>query len=91
MLVIELSNQRDRERMNEKLKTVQLMNHHVRNAPQSILDSAYVHGHPDEVQSSVARISWALQEILPGETSGEDDNSKHVRDTSGGTQFRKGA
>jgi hypothetical protein len=55
--------------LNEKLKTIELMNHHVRNALQVIIDSAYLHGHAqqlDEIQMSVKRIDWALREILPG-------------------------
>jgi hypothetical protein len=51
------------------LKTIELMNHHVRNALQVIVDSAYLHGHAqqlDEIQMSVKRIDWALREILPG-------------------------
>ena len=70
--------------LNERLKTIELMNHHVRNALQTIIDSAYVHGHLDEVQSSVDRIAWALREILPGQTSDSDKDSeglaeKHAR------------
>lgn len=55
--------------LNEKLKTIELMNHHVRNALQVILDSAYLHGHSQQIshmQESVRRIDWALREILPG-------------------------
>lgn len=55
--------------LKEKLKTIEMMNHHVRNAMQVIVDSVYVHGHSrqlDEIQSSVDRIDWALKEILPG-------------------------
>jgi hypothetical protein len=55
--------------LTEKLKTIELMNHHVRNALQVIVDSAYLHGHAqqlDEIQMSVKRIDWALREILPG-------------------------
>jgi hypothetical protein len=53
----------------EKLKTIEMMNHHVRNALQVIVDSAYLHGHSEqlaEIQNSVKRIDWALREILPG-------------------------
>jgi hypothetical protein len=53
----------------EKLKTIELMNHHVRNALQVIVDSVYLHGHAQqlaEIQNSVKRINWALREILPG-------------------------
>jgi hypothetical protein len=69
VFVIESSHQRERERMSEKLKTIQLMNHHVRNALQTIVSSAYAHGHAqqlDEIRTSVKRIEWALREILPG-------------------------
>jgi hypothetical protein len=55
--------------LTEKLKTIELMNHHVRNALQVIVDSVYVHGHAQqlaEIQNSVKRINWALREILPG-------------------------
>jgi hypothetical protein len=55
--------------LTEKLKTIELMNHHVRNALQVIIDSAYLQGHVhyvEEIQESVKRIDWALREILPG-------------------------
>lgn len=76
VLVIELSHERERQRMSEKLRTIELMNHHVRNALQSIVDSAYVHGNLNEVHTSVDRIAWALQEILPGQAFDIDENSK---------------
>ena len=55
--------------LSEKLKTIEMMNHHVRNALQVIVDSAYLHGHAEQVkqiQDSAKRIDWALREILPG-------------------------
>lgn len=60
--------------LTEKLKTIEMMNHHVRNALQVIVDSAYLHGHAqqlDEIQKSVKRIDWALREILPGRVLNE--------------------
>lgn len=78
VLLIEFSHQRDQERMNEKLRTIKLMNHHVRNALQNIIDSAYVHGHLDEVQGSVDRIAWALREILPGQTLDNHKDSEGI-------------
>jgi len=71
--------------LNEKLKTIELMNHHVRNALQVIIDSAYLHGHAqqlDEIQTSVKRIDWALREILPGRILDEynDPGSQKVDD-----------
>jgi hypothetical protein len=71
--------------LNEKLKTIELMNHHVRNALQVIVDSAYLHGHAqqlDEIQNSVKRIDWALREILPGRVLDEynDPGSQKIDD-----------
>jgi hypothetical protein len=71
--------------LNEKLKTIELMNHHVRNALQVIIDSVYLHGHAkqlEEIQNSVKRIDWALREILPGRVLDEYDDpagSAHKR------------
>jgi hypothetical protein len=62
--------------LNEKLKTIEMMNHHVRNALQVIVDSVYVHGHAqqiEEIADSVKRINWALREILPGKVLDEYD------------------
>jgi hypothetical protein len=62
--------------LREKLKTIELMNHHVRNALQVIVDSVYVHGHArqlEEIENSVKRINWALREILPGKVLDEHD------------------
>jgi hypothetical protein len=55
--------------LNERLKTIELMNHHVRNALQTIISSVYAHGHAqelNEIRTSVNRIEWALREVLPG-------------------------
>jgi hypothetical protein len=55
--------------LNEGLKTIELMNHHVRNALNVIVTSIYVHGYDkqlNEIRVSVNRIEWALREILPG-------------------------
>ncbi len=73
--------------LSERLKTIELMNHHVRNALQVIVDSVYVHGHAqqvEEIQNSVSRINWALREILPGRVLDEYDapaspGNKHSR------------
>ena len=87
VLVIELSHERERKRMDAKSRTIQLMNHHIRNALQSILDSAYVHGNLDEVHTSVDRIAWALQEILPGESSDKDETSVGLPERARRAQF----
>ena len=62
--------------LSEKLKTIEMMNHHVRNALQVIVDSVYVHGQAEqleEISNSVKRIDWALREILPGRVLDEYD------------------
>lgn len=87
VLAIELSHERERKRMNARSRTILLMNHHIRNALQSILDSAYVHGNLHEVHSSVDRIAWALQEILPGESSEKDENSGGLPERPRRVQF----
>jgi hypothetical protein len=75
-----------RKHLDEKLKTIELMNHHVRNALQVIVDSAYLHGHDqqiNQIQDSVRRIDWALREILPGKVLDEyQDRPSTRRSTS---------
>src|SRR5438874_11616694 len=74
---------------NEKLKTIELMNHHVRNALQVIVDSAYLHGHAQqlaEIQNSVKRIDWALREILPGRVFDEYNDPQNSGDQKDGSQ-----
>lgn len=81
VLVIELSHKRDQKRMNEKLRTIKLMNHHVRNALNVIVASAYAHGNErqlSEIGNSVNRIEWALREILSGKVI--DDYSETAAD-----------
>jgi hypothetical protein len=60
----------------QRLQTIASMNHHVRNALQVIMYSAYVP--PDQeqltrIRNAVERIEWALQEVLPNETLDNDD------------------
>lgn len=68
-------NERRRVRfLTEKLTTIELMNHHVRNALQVITYSVYRQGSSEqvtEIQDAVNRIDWALREILPGKASDE--------------------
>ena len=62
---------RERERrknINERLKMIGDLNHHVRNALQSIQLSAYSTQDQEIIASvgdSVQRIEWALREIVP--------------------------
>ena len=55
----------------DKIRTISAMNHHVRNALQTISYSPYT---AEEKQirliaESVSRIEWALREVLPGEAA----------------------
>jgi len=63
---------------NDRVKSVKLMNHHVRNALNVIMVSVYTHGHVEElneIQSSFDRIDWALREILPGRVLDDYDEA----------------
>ena len=65
----------ERQRHKSVVRNVRMitaMNHHVRNALQSIMYVPYSPTQADQVkviQASVERIQWALREILPGEIS----------------------
>jgi hypothetical protein len=69
LMVLLYERWRQRE-VDKKLRTIRLMNHHVRNALQIIsAASSSVDGteQPTRVQDAVRRIEWALREVLPGE------------------------
>src|ERR1051325_11598114 len=55
--------------LRQKLAVISAMNHHVRNALQTISYVPYTEQAKQMllIQQSVNRIQWALQEILPGE------------------------
>jgi hypothetical protein len=78
--VLVYSYERSRSKyLGERLKTIELMNHHVRNALQLISDSVYIHGHVQqmsEIQNAIKRIEWALQEVLPGRALNEKAETK---------------
>jgi hypothetical protein len=81
LMVLLYERWRQRE-VDRKLRTIRLMNHHVRNALQVI--SAASEG-PDyaaqsgKVQDAVRRIEWALREVLPGETELTDSAGPPLR------------
>lgn len=56
--------------LRQKLAVISAMNHHVRNALQTISYVPYTEQAKQMllIQQSVNRIQWALQEILPGES-----------------------
>jgi len=61
--------------LRQKLAVISAMNHHVRNALQTIFYVPYTEQAKQMllIQQSVNRIQWALKEILPGE--GFEDQS----------------
>src|SRR5690242_1886969 len=67
--------QRQSRDMRKKLAVIAAMNHHVRNALQTIsyLPYADQEKQVQMMQESVNRIQWALQEILPGEMEDEQN------------------
>jgi hypothetical protein len=68
--------ERHRSRLlSERLHTIHLMNHHVRNALQTISWSRYSSDDQQQVEhirEAVGRIDWALREILPGSETKKD-------------------
>lgn len=74
LLVFAYEHRRSRE-MRKKLSVIAAMNHHVRNALQTISYLPYTDQakQVELLQQSVNRIQWALQEILPGETEQEQN------------------
>jgi hypothetical protein len=63
-----------RENVAARLKTIADMNHHIRNALQTIQFSAYSTKDQQtiaEITDAVERIQWALREVLPGTVSAQ--------------------
>ena len=73
VLLYERSRQRE---IDKKLRTIRLMNHHVRNALQviSTASDSVETEQPTMVQDAVRRIEWALREVLPGERALTDNS-----------------
>jgi hypothetical protein len=68
LLVFAYEHRRSRD-LRQKLAVISAMNHHVRNALQTISYVTYTEQAKQMllIQQSVNRIQWALSEILPGE------------------------
>jgi hypothetical protein len=68
LLVFASEHRRSRE-LRQKLAVISAMNHHVRNALQTIAYVPYTEQAKQMllIQQSVNRIQWALNQILPGE------------------------
>jgi hypothetical protein len=73
--------ERHRRRLvTEKLRVIDLMNHHIRNALQPVVFVAHESestAHAKIVAECVNRIDWALREILPGKS--EEEFTEHTR------------
>jgi len=71
-LVVFLYERRHLRKVNERLRVISEMNHHVRNALQPILyaaDGAIPHEEQIKlIRGAVSRIQWALTDVLPGES-----------------------
>src|SRR2546423_13198220 len=68
LVVLFYERRRERELI-RKLRVIELMNHHVRNALQPIMYVPYSQDQQQQlnaIQDAVHRIDWALREILPG-------------------------
>ena len=66
-----LNERRRRRYLENRLRVIALMNHHVRNALQAIKYAHLTDQQVRLIEESVARIEWALREVLPGNTTGE--------------------
>jgi hypothetical protein len=78
--VIFIYERRREKELLEKLKVIELMNHHVRNALQPVMGLPYSKDKEQEfktIEDAVTRIDWALREILPG-VGEEEQSSRNV-------------
>jgi hypothetical protein len=94
-LVVFAYEQRRYKSMLEKIAVVSAMNHHVRNALQAISYSPYTEQAKQIqlIQQSVARIQWALQEVLPGAVNKDHKipgNTVAIEDGQGRSQGQAG-
>ena len=81
-LLVLFYEERRRRALIEKLRTIELMNHHVRNALQVIATAHYARDLENQIRivsESVQRIEWALKEVLP---KGTDITVPHGRSSS---------
>src|SRR5438270_10725907 len=68
-LVVFLYERRRERELIKRLRVIELMNHHVRNALQPVMYISYSQDQQQQlntIRNAVNRIDWALREILPG-------------------------
>lgn len=66
-----------------RLRTVDLMNHHIRNALQVIRYAGYIQPESQQIEAvdnAIRRIDWALREILTGQVTTYDET--HTDETN---------
>ena len=72
-----IENERQRRKvLQERLRTIAEMNHHIRNSLQVITYAAATQNHAESlelIRTSVERIEWALREVLPGHVTSPAD------------------
>ncbi len=82
-LVVFAYEQRRYRALMRRLEMIASMNHHVRNALQAIAYSPYATQEQQitVIRDSVARIQWALDEVLPGESgiAAKEQSSIHSK------------
>jgi|SRR5215813_6946038 len=59
----------------DRLAVIHLMNHHVRNALQAIKFAPHAEHHLRVIDDAVARIEWALREVLSGRIASDQEKS----------------
>lgn len=78
----------------ERLRTIALMNHYVRNALQVISYSAHMPADAEQItrmKDAVSRIEWALREVLPGQVVDFERDRKKPSDMKGPGGFSASA
>lgn len=70
-LISFLAERRRQQYIDNRLQVIALMNHHVRNALQAIKFAQHTEHHVNVIDEAVARIEWALREVLTGEGHSE--------------------
>lgn len=79
VVVLGMASRRQRKQEIERLQTIALLNHHIRNALQAIITCSGTTDSTEVIRSSVERIEWALGEVLPGISPRTEDRRKTPR------------
>ena len=74
-LITFLVERRRSQYLADRLAVIELMNHHVRNALQVIKFAQHIDHEVRVIDDAVARIEWALREVLSGKTASDKENS----------------